>query len=71
MRKIGVKYCASCRNGENLIPADVEVKGRTFRYAECGTPYRAYLCDGHLSMMLEDGDDLHIVRRLPPFERVK
>jgi len=61
-----MKLCASCRNGENEVPADFEVKGRTFRYGDGKTslPYHAFLCEDHFNMMLEDGDELEVVRRL-------
>jgi len=59
-----MKMCASCRNGENEVPADFEVKGRTFRFTEGGLPYHAFLCEDHFNMMLEDGDELEVIRCL-------
>ncbi len=56
------RYCASCRAGENKVEADYMVKGiRCDRWGEDRMPYRAYLCDEHLTMMLDDGAELDIV----------
>ena len=51
-----MKYCASCRNGENKIEADYLVSGRVD-----GMPYRAYLCREHLEMFYDDGAELKII----------
>ena len=58
-----MKYCSSCRNGEKKEPAAYLVRGKVFSLLNNRwIPYRAYLCEDHLSMMLDDGIDLEIVR---------
>ena len=58
--------CASCRNGEIYDePATCEVRGRIAGCARDWIPYHSYLCDEHLELLLDDGAELHIVRKLP------
>lgn len=64
------RVCASCRAGEVQQEADYLVIGRTYRYKDTGTPYRAYLCKEHYEMMLDDGDELRIVERVRRAETV-
>lgn len=50
------RLCAQCRNGETEVPAEFYVTGRTVE----GRPYRAYLCSGHVEILLSDGYQLQI-----------
>jgi len=44
--------CSSCRTGEHKVPADAFVTG----YDQFNQrPFRGYLCDNHLDMVLHDG----------------
>lgn len=50
--------CASCRNGENNVPADVLFVGKARTgYDGSYRPYRAYLCKEHL-IVADDNYDL-------------
>lgn len=48
--------CASCKRGEIATPADVFVQGTIVRNDRT-IPYRAYLCNEHLELMAEQGDE--------------
>ena len=50
-----IHYCASCRQGENKVQADAYVVGKLL---DTGRPYRAFLCEDHITYM--DGWDLEI-----------
>lgn len=50
------RYCASCRRGENKVEADHFIKGTRVTGDGRKVPYRGYLCEDHLEIMVEDGD---------------
>ncbi len=62
------RICASCRNGgsdSDECVAEFFVKGRVPADNNSGwRPYQAYLCDCHLEIMLDDGAEFHIQRKL-------
>lgn len=61
--------CSECAKGENKYPADVMVKGKRWgsvRGTERWMPFTANLCDEHVGMMLEDGEEFEVVRVYNP-----
>jgi len=58
-----MKYCAECRKGEMKNRANFYVTGTRWIDNERKRPYRAYLCEEHYIMLLDDGDDVKIVLR--------
>lgn len=60
MKCRGYNMCSSCEAGEIMDnPADVKVQG-TDRERR---PYHAWLCVDHLTMQLDDGATLRVVKR--------
>ena len=58
-------YCASCRNGEIKREADCFVQGKVHTDKdEYMHPYKAYLCNDHIDMMLDDGAIFNVERKL-------
>lgn len=68
------RICASCRASmceeweiQGVEPAEAEfyVEGRVLADNNSGwRPYRAYLCLGHMEMMLIDGAEFPVQRKL-------
>jgi len=68
------RICASCRAGvsdlddpDDFKPAEADyyVQGKVYsNYSDRMIPYRAYLCAGHMEMMLQDGAEFPVQRKL-------
>lgn len=52
------KNCAQCRLGENEVEADGLYVGNIYDDSGRLRPYRAWLCDDHLTMLCDDGGTL-------------
>ena len=59
------KYCAQCRAGENKESATVYVEGKIqSSYSDRMIPYKAYLCDDHLELLVTDGAEFRVQRKI-------
>lgn len=58
-----MKYCSSCKAGEVKELADYLVQGKIQGDYKM-MPYKAYICEDHYQMLLDDGAELRIIERV-------
>jgi hypothetical protein len=59
-----VKFCSHCRSCERREEADLSVRGFSIGRDGRRIPYRAYLCEDHHDMLIDDGYELRTVEYL-------